>query len=374
MAKLGKGGYGVVLAESESVAIKRFNKDSSALCAIREILLTKSCCHDSVIKYSRYELLDDEIRVWMKRYNSDVSEYITRFDINKNGIRFILKRVAIGLSYLHSRGIIHADLTPGNILMDFTIDAITDVVIADLGISALTCEKYHSSHVQTRYYRAPEISCKGTTKFSTSIDIWSLGCIIYQLVTKQVLFKNTNETYVRFDIARVMGVYDNDPKKVMKNLKALPYESILKFITENIEINKKDAEPTIVNIITRCLYADKYKRITADEILNIFGIMRPNAIPITVKLLPADELTVTRNIPENILSKCTEQLLNTAEQIYTKLNENEEIQLSCLYIAACCYYGSSADGKILKEFCKKRNEQELYRLSIEIMHKTNFVL
>lgn len=99
-----------------------------------------------------------------------------------------LKKIAIqtlkALSVLHSCQIIHSDVKPENILLE-TADF--NVKMIDLGASFYPNEQIRRDfYIQSRYYRAPEVLNK--QHVSTSIDIWSLGCVFYELYMGKPLF------------------------------------------------------------------------------------------------------------------------------------------------------------------------------------------
>lgn len=93
----------------------------------------------------------------------------------------------LGVKYLHSAGIIHRDLKPGNLL----VNSNCLLRICDFGFAraiepnpktAMTLE------VVTQYYRAPELLA-GCMHYDTAIDMWSIGCIVAELLARKILFK-----------------------------------------------------------------------------------------------------------------------------------------------------------------------------------------
>ena len=85
---------------------------------------------------------------------------------------------------------IHCDLKPENII--FTDDSYKNIKIIDFGASCQDCASGFF-YVQSRYYRAPEIVLGN--QYDHGVDMWSLGCIIYELLTGKPLFpaKDENE-------------------------------------------------------------------------------------------------------------------------------------------------------------------------------------
>lgn len=81
-------------------------------------------------------------------------------------------------------------MKPENII--FTNETLEDIKIIDFGASCMSCEKGFF-YVQSRYYRAPEIVLGN--KYDHAVDMWSLGCIVFELITGKPLFpaKDENE-------------------------------------------------------------------------------------------------------------------------------------------------------------------------------------
>lgn len=110
--------------------------------------------------------------------------------LHVNAVKNITRQILVALSHLHSNGLIHTDIKPENILLCKRIseynspDEIT-VKLGDLG-SSTPEDKLFSLKVGTHEYIAPEIVVGG--KYSYPADMWSMGCLIYELLTYEPLF------------------------------------------------------------------------------------------------------------------------------------------------------------------------------------------
>ncbi|XP_031101520.1 uncharacterized protein LOC116005404 [Ipomoea triloba] len=102
------------------------------------------------------------------------------------------------LQFLHSLGLIHCDLKPENILVKSYSRC--EVKVIDLGSSCFETD-HLCSYVQSRSYRAPEVILG--LPYDKKIDIWSLGCILAELCTGNVLFQNDSPATL---LARVVGI------------------------------------------------------------------------------------------------------------------------------------------------------------------------
>lgn len=105
-----------------------------------------------------------------------------------SSVQFITKQLCRGLEFLDNQGIIHCDLKPENILV--SDDANCQVKIIDFG-SGCHEKKRVFTYIQSRFYRAPEILLG--IPYSPAIDMWSLGCIIPELLLGRPLFPGEDE-------------------------------------------------------------------------------------------------------------------------------------------------------------------------------------
>ncbi|MBA0768658.1 hypothetical protein Gotri_017444 [Gossypium trilobum] len=102
------------------------------------------------------------------------------------------------LQFLHGLGLIHCDLKPENILVKSYSRC--EVKVIDLGSSCFETDQL-CSYVQSRSYRAPEVILR--LPYDKKIDVWSLGCILAELCTGNVLFQNDSPATL---LARVIGI------------------------------------------------------------------------------------------------------------------------------------------------------------------------
>ena len=90
---------------------------------------------------------------------------------------------------MHSAGILHRDLKPRNILVNTNCD----LKICDFGLSRadIPLLQSHSvmltDYITTRWYRAPEVLLSWK-KYSSAIDVWSVGCILAEMISRKILF------------------------------------------------------------------------------------------------------------------------------------------------------------------------------------------
>jgi len=106
-------------------------------------------------------------------------------------------QIVKSVAFLHSKRILHRDLKPQNIL----VDSQGNIKTADFGLArqyTIPIKKY-THEVVTVWYRAPEILL-GATEYTTSVDTWSLGCILAELFANEPLFPGDSEIGELFKI------------------------------------------------------------------------------------------------------------------------------------------------------------------------------
>ncbi|CAN4085404.1 unnamed protein product [Withania somnifera] len=109
------------------------------------------------------------------------------------------------LQFLHGLGLIHCDLKPENILVKSYSRC--EVKVIDLGSSCFETD-HLCSYVQSRSYRAPEVILG--LPYDKKIDIWSLGCILAELCTGNVLFQNDSPSTLLARVIGIIGQIDQD--------------------------------------------------------------------------------------------------------------------------------------------------------------------
>lgn len=151
---------------------------------LREISLLKELDHPAVVKL--LEILHGKEKLYLvfEYLNLDMKCFLDKRTAQKkflsiDQVRRIMWWVLHGLLHCHQRRIMHRDLKPGNILLN---EDLKTIKIADFGLArsfGLPLKSY-THEVETLWYRAPEVLL-GSSVYSTAIDIWALGCILFEI-------------------------------------------------------------------------------------------------------------------------------------------------------------------------------------------------
>ncbi|KAF8892078.1 kinase-like domain-containing protein [Infundibulicybe gibba] len=283
--EMGSGAYGVVISAAdeisgETVAIKLvtrvFDKIQLAKRALREItLLRHFTSHENITGLIDVDAIShefNEIYIFMEPMEADLHQIIkSGQSLSNEHVQYFLYQILRGMKYVHSASVIHRDLKPGNLL----VNADCELKICDFGLSrGFDSTPDESSaqlteYVATRWYRAPEIML-AFRRYDTAIDVWSIGCILAELMLGKPLFKGKDYGQ-RVPPNSVLDVLGTPSETVIAKIgsdKAQAYVRSLPF-KKTIPFRKiiPSADPLALDLLTKMLEFDPSERITVIQAL-----------------------------------------------------------------------------------------------------------
>jgi len=145
-----------------------------------------------------YELLDMDVKEYMRLRGRFVGQRLLSS----------VRQCSDALNYCHRRCVIHRDLKPQNLLINTTTGQIK---IADFGMARkLSGRKGPYTHeVVTLWYRAPDLLL-GSCMYEGGVDIWSLGCVAFEMASGKPLFPGDSEIGTLFRIFGTLGTPTED--------------------------------------------------------------------------------------------------------------------------------------------------------------------
>ena len=173
-----------------------------------------------IVKYYDSFKDKDSFNILMEYCENDLKNFINEYKnknelLDENIIYNIIKQICLGIKEIHKKNLIHRDLKPENIF----INKDYKIKIGDFGISKELDfnNKYAYTSIGTNIYMAPEM-IKGE-KYNEKVDIWALGCIIYELFTLNACFESKclfglvnkilNENHGTIDINKYNNKWQN---------------------------------------------------------------------------------------------------------------------------------------------------------------------
>lgn len=279
LEKIGEGTYGVVYkarakTTGEIVALKKIRLDGDCdgvpSTAIREISFLKELDNFNIVKLHGvlHSNGDRKLHLVFEYLDQDLKKYIDSFNGNQIPqwiIKSYLYQLLLGVAFCHEKRILHRDLKPQNLL----INDQGALKLADFGLArAIGIPVRTFTHeVVTLWYRAPEILL-GCQHYSMTVDVWSIGCILAEMVTCRSLFQGDSEIDQLFRIFRTLGTPDEE---IWPGVSQFPdYKtSFPKWQVQDIAsvISQHHLEVEGMNLLRRMLIYNPERRVTAKDAL-----------------------------------------------------------------------------------------------------------
>lgn len=279
LKKIGEGTYGAVYLaspledsikpenEKRKYAIKRISSkidgEGIDFTYLKEIRILKEIHSENVIKICDTFYDTQNAYIVYEYMNTDLRFLIDNVKLSEPMIKLIAYQILNGLKVIHEKGILHRDMKPENILINFK----GEVKLADFGMARniSTPERGMTRNIVTKMYRSPELFF-GANYYSSSVDIWSLGCIIGEMILRDRLFQGNNDIEIIQRIFSLLGVPDENEWKFVNEL-----NSYKKFKNGDIITVKNKfhfISDDFVNLLENMLVNNPNKRISATESLN----------------------------------------------------------------------------------------------------------
>ena len=223
---VGTGSFGVVyqakcLETGESVAIKKVLQDRRY--KNRELQMMRLLNHPNVVQLKHYFYsTTDKNEVYLNLVLEYVSETVYRASRHYSRanqcmpilyVQLYTYQIFRALNYMHRViGVCHRDIKPQNLLVN---PHTHQLKLCDLGSAKMLVPgEPNISYICSRYYRAPELIF-GATEYTTAIDMWSVGCVMAELLLGQPLFPGESSVDQLVEIIKVLGTPTREEIKCM---------------------------------------------------------------------------------------------------------------------------------------------------------------
>ncbi|KAK3040604.1 hypothetical protein RJ639_026925 [Escallonia herrerae] len=282
--KINEGTYGVVYRAKDKntgdiVALKRVkmaeDTEGFPVSSLREINLLMSLNHPSIVEV-REVVMDanlDGVYMVMEYMEHDLKGLMANMKhrLSQGEVKYLMLQLLQGVKFLHDNWVLHRDLKASNLLLNND----GELKICDFGLSRQYGSplKPYTPLVVTLWYRAPELLL-GAKQYSTAIDMWSVGCIMAEMLTQVPLFDGKNEIEQLHKIFKTLGTPD---EMAWPGLSNLPGGKVT-FAKQPNQLRSKFpsyvsyGSPIITekgfDLLSKLLTYDPAKRMTAEDALN----------------------------------------------------------------------------------------------------------
>ncbi|XP_061571597.1 cyclin-dependent kinase 15-like [Cololabis saira] len=218
LEKLGEGAFasvykGISRINGQLVALKQIRmktEEGVPFTAIREASLLKRLKHANIVLLHDIVHTRETLTFVFEYVQTDLAQYMIQHPggLHSHNVRIFMFQLLRGLTYIHSRRILHRDLKPQNLLISY----LGELKLADFGLarSKSVPSQSFSSEVVTLWYRPPDVLL-GSTDYSTALDIWGTGCIFVEMLQGAPAFPGVSDELEQLHkIWAVLGVPSED--------------------------------------------------------------------------------------------------------------------------------------------------------------------
>uniref|UniRef100_A0A452YPB5 Protein kinase domain-containing protein n=1 Tax=Aegilops tauschii subsp. strangulata TaxID=200361 RepID=A0A452YPB5_AEGTS len=253
----------------EEVAIKKignaFDNHIDAKRTLREIKLLRHMDHENILAIKdliRPPRRDDfkDVYIVTELMDTDLHQIIrSNQSLTDDHCQYFLYQLLRGLKYVHSANVLHRDLKPSNLFLN----ANCDLKIADFGLARTTSETdLMTEYVVTRWYRAPELLLN-CSQYTAAIDVWSVGCILGEIITRQPLFPGRDYIQQLKLITELIGSPDDSSLGFLRSDNARRYmKQLPQYPRQDFRLRFRNMSDGAVDLLERMLVFDPSRRIT----------------------------------------------------------------------------------------------------------------
>ena len=363
--QLGKGAFGTcyiyestkdwVQYAAKIVSKEKLKKDKNQQSILTEITIQQSLNSPKVVKVKSYSEDENNVYIILELCkNKSLSDLLkTRSYLSEFEVRNYMFQLIQGVKYLHNQMIIHRDLKPNNIFLDEKLE----LKIGDFGlITKLTKEKERKKTIcGTVSFMAPEVIDPGEKGYSFEVDIWSIGVIMYNLLTGEYPFLDKSK----------------EPEKIKKNIKEVNYKfpnypkisDIAKNLIKQILVKDPKKRPGL----NQMLYHDFFHIGSFPRFLELSTLKKPPSVDYLKKFITnevEDKEPKMKDLYKLIVNDIPEvkyEDLNKYTVDYPTPDINKiDYWISFFHISSSgfCYY--ETNNGLIGIMWKKDNEDENY--------------
>ena len=318
---IGKGSFGVVykarnLESKETVAIKKVYQDRRF--KNRELQIMRRIKHPNIVELKNYYFSTSSNK---DVYLNMILEYVpdslyqathgytdNQTEVPVSVVKLYIYQLLRALAYIHTKNICHRDIKPQNVL----VNAVNgECKLCDFGSAKqLVAGEENIAYICSRYYRAPELVF-GATEYTTAIDVWSVGCVMAEMILGAPLFAGESGVDQLVEIIKVLGTPSKQQIFTMNpNYKEMKFPQVKGSSLPKYFKNK--TTPEAIDLLEKMLQYSPKERVTAAEAMchpffkdlvqRVIDLPLSMALPDVCNWLPGELDTFPRDVREELAS------------------------------------------------------------------------
>jgi len=236
--------------------------------AVREISILKQLDHPNIVHLHDVILTEVSLTLVFEYLDQDLKNYLDACGdkgIDEYTVKSFLYQLLQGIAYCHEHRVLHRDLKPQNLLINMD----GELKLADFGLArgfGIPVRKY-THEVVTLWYRPPDVLL-GSTKYSTQVDMWGVGCIFAEMASGKPIFRGSSD---RDQLMRIFKVLGSPERASYPDIVKLPEYKVLdgfpKFNSQDLKNYVPRLDRKGIDLLGLFLQHDPNKRISAKEAL-----------------------------------------------------------------------------------------------------------
>jgi cyclin-dependent kinase len=274
LEKIGEGTYGLVYKArnketSELVALKKIRLESeeegTPSTAVREVSILKQLNHPNIVQLHDVIHTDTSLVLVFEFLDQDLKNYLDACGdkgIDEYTIKSFLFQLLQGIAFCHQHRVLHRDLKPQNLLVNME----GELKLADFGLArgfGVPVRKY-THEVVTLWYRPPDV-LMGSTKYSSPVDMWGVGCIFAEMSNGKPLFCGASDSDQLVKIFKIRGTPTKQDWPGIVDLPQYNKDTMGQYRARPLNTYVPKLPPLGVDLLERMLQHNPAKRISARD-------------------------------------------------------------------------------------------------------------